>query len=68
MLFFSAFQIFANDGLTSYSADSWRPRASFLPELQINLISGAMKIDFGGLDRWDYNERRRNLADAENIL
>jgi hypothetical protein len=26
---------------------------------------GAMRIDFGGLDRWDYLERQRNLLEAE---
>ena len=35
------------------------------PELQVNLSSGTMTIDFGGLDRWDFNERQRNLAEAE---
>lgn len=45
--------------------DSWRARVSFLPELQVNISSGAMTIDFGGLDRWDINERQRNLSEAE---
>lgn len=35
-----------------------------MPELHLNLVSGAMKIDFGGLDRWDHNERQRNLSEA----
>lgn len=30
----------------------------------MNLYSGAMKIDFGGLDRWDYNERQRNMVEV----
>lgn len=51
--------------MSPFSADSWRPRVSFLPELQVNLVSGAMKIDFGGLDRWDFKERQRNLAETE---
>ncbi|KAI0044540.1 hypothetical protein FA95DRAFT_1608438 [Auriscalpium vulgare] len=47
------------------TGDSWRARASHITELQVNLTSGAMKIDFGGLDRYDYAERRRNLAMVE---
>ena len=50
------------------SGDSWRPRVSFLPELQINLFTGAIKIDFGGVDRWDFRERQRNIAEAEATL
>lgn len=46
-------------------ADSWRARVSHICELQVNLSSGAMKIDFGGLDRWDYAERQRNMQEAE---
>ncbi|KAI0630321.1 hypothetical protein C8Q77DRAFT_254728 [Trametes polyzona] len=46
------------------TADSWRARVSHICELQVNLASGAMTIDFGGLDRWDYDERARNLAEA----
>ncbi|TFY76352.1 hypothetical protein EWM64_g7661 [Hericium alpestre] len=46
------------------SGDSWRARGSHITELQVNLASGAMKIDFGGLDRWDYPERKRNLEEA----
>lgn len=26
-----------------------------------------MKIDFGGLDRWDYDERQRNMQEAEGF-
>ncbi|KAH8119023.1 hypothetical protein DFH11DRAFT_1780352 [Phellopilus nigrolimitatus] len=58
-----------NQRVESYGAatgDSWRARVSFLPELQLNLASGAMKIDFGGLDRWDYKERQRNIAEANS--
>ncbi|KIJ67867.1 hypothetical protein HYDPIDRAFT_25332 [Hydnomerulius pinastri MD-312] len=47
------------------TGDSWRARVSHICELQVNLFSGAMKIDFGGLDRWDYNERQRNMKEAE---
>ncbi|OSD06839.1 hypothetical protein PYCCODRAFT_1431029 [Trametes coccinea BRFM310] len=46
------------------TADSWRARVSHICELQVNLASGAMTIDFGGLDRWDYEERVRNLEEA----
>ncbi|KDQ57688.1 hypothetical protein JAAARDRAFT_35373 [Jaapia argillacea MUCL 33604] len=46
------------------TADSWRARVSHICELQVNLASGAMAIDFGGLDRWDYTERVRNLEEA----
>lgn len=49
------------------SADSWRARVSHICELQVNLVSGAMTIDFGGLDRYDYHERVRNLQEAGNI-
>jgi hypothetical protein len=45
-------------------ADSWRARVSHICELQVNVFSGAMKIDFGGLDRWDYAERRRNMEES----
>jgi hypothetical protein len=44
--------------------DSWRARVSHICELQVNLYLGTMKIDFGGLDRWDYNERQRNSQEA----
>lgn len=47
------------------SADSWRARVSHICELQVNLASGAMSIDFGGMDRWDYPERVRNMQEAE---
>ena len=44
-------------------ADSWRARVGHICDLQINMCNG-MKINFGGLDGWDYNERRRNLTDV----
>ncbi|ETW80659.1 hypothetical protein HETIRDRAFT_440437 [Heterobasidion irregulare TC 32-1] len=50
------------------TADSWRARASHITELQVNLASGAMKIDFGGLDRWDYSERKRNLEEGSKSM
>ncbi|KAL5528650.1 hypothetical protein ACEPAF_7786 [Sanghuangporus sanghuang] len=56
------------DGVGSATADSWRARVSFLPELQLNLVSGSMKIDFGGLDRWNHDERQKNMAIADNCV
>ncbi|KAI0081343.1 hypothetical protein K474DRAFT_1688798 [Panus rudis PR-1116 ss-1] len=50
------------------TADSWRARVSHICELQVNLAAGAMTIDFGGLDRYDYNERLLNLAEAEKDI
>ncbi|KAI1794099.1 hypothetical protein LXA43DRAFT_157956 [Ganoderma leucocontextum] len=46
------------------TGDSWRARVSHICELQVNLATGALRIDFGGLDRWDYVERARNLEEA----
>jgi len=46
------------------TGDTWRARASHIPELQANIASGAITIDFGGMDRWDYNERQANLQYA----
>ena len=54
--------------LQSDRADSWRARVSHICELQVNLASGAMTIDFGGLDRWDYPERVRNMQEAEQPI
>ncbi|CAA7259218.1 unnamed protein product [Cyclocybe aegerita] len=48
------------------TGDSWRARASHICELQFNLSQG-MKIDFNGQDRWDWNERARNLEEATTI-
>jgi hypothetical protein len=48
----------------AHSGDSWRARVTHICELQFNLTYLEMKIDFGGLDRWDYNERKRNLDEA----
>ncbi|TFY72223.1 hypothetical protein EVG20_g800 [Dentipellis fragilis] len=50
------------------TGDSWRARASHITELQVNIASGAMKIDFGGMDRWDYPQRQRNLAEASQPI
>lgn len=46
-------------------ADSWRARVSHICELQFNLSTGAMTIDFGGMDRYDYDERVKNMEEAE---
>ena len=45
--------------------DSWRARVSHICDLQVSLFSGQIKIDFGGLDRWDFAERQRNMTEAE---
>ncbi|KAL0072795.1 hypothetical protein AAF712_000558 [Marasmius tenuissimus] len=45
------------------TGDSWRAQVSHVYELQLNMLTG-MKINFGGMDRWDYNERKRNLDEA----
>ncbi|KAJ7497089.1 hypothetical protein FB451DRAFT_214982 [Mycena latifolia] len=47
------------------TGDSWRARVTHMCELQFNMTCLGMKIDFGGLDRYDYSERRRNLEEAE---
>jgi len=36
-----------------------------MAELQASLAARALHIDFGGLDRWDYDERRRNMLEAD---
>jgi len=46
------------------SGDSWRARASHICELQFSISYQGLKIDFGGLDRWDWNERERNLEEC----
>jgi len=46
------------------TGDSWRARASHICELQFNMSYHGLKIDFGGLDKWDMNERSRNLAEC----
>ncbi|KAJ6497855.1 hypothetical protein C8R45DRAFT_142220 [Mycena sanguinolenta] len=47
------------------TGDSWRARVTHICELQFNMSVLDMKIDFGGMDRYDYPERRRNLEEAE---
>ncbi|KAI0036923.1 hypothetical protein K488DRAFT_40048, partial [Vararia minispora EC-137] len=46
------------------TGDSWRVRASHITEIQVNMAFHGMKVDFGGMDRWDYAERIRNLEFA----
>ncbi|KAF5388870.1 hypothetical protein D9757_005684 [Collybiopsis confluens] len=46
------------------AGDSWRAQVSHIPELQLSMTFENMKINFGGLDRWDYSERKRNLEEA----
>ncbi|KAK7687191.1 hypothetical protein QCA50_009695 [Cerrena zonata] len=56
------------EGSSSYgtaTADSWRARVSHICELQFNLSLGMLTIDFGGMDRYDYEERIKNMEEAE---
>ncbi|KAJ3775358.1 hypothetical protein FB446DRAFT_725557 [Lentinula raphanica] len=46
------------------TGDSWRAKVSHIPHLQLDMTFENMKINFGGMDRWDYSERKRNLAEA----
>ncbi|KAK0459164.1 uncharacterized protein EV420DRAFT_1538675 [Desarmillaria tabescens] len=49
------------------TGDSWRAQVSHIYELQFNMTFLDMKINFGGLDRWDLTERTRNMAEAETV-
>jgi len=49
------------------SGDSWRARATHICELQFNISYQRMKIDFNGLDKWDWNERVRNIGESQDI-
>ena len=44
--------------------DSWRVKVSHMCELQINISTGTIVIDFGGMDKYTYEERVRNLREA----
>ena len=44
--------------------DSWRVKVSHICELQINISTGTIVIDFGGMDKYTYEERVRNLREA----
>ncbi|KAF8918060.1 hypothetical protein CPB85DRAFT_1214259, partial [Mucidula mucida] len=46
------------------TGDSWRAQVSHVYELQFNMTFLGMKINFGGMDRWDSAERSRNLREA----
>lgn len=50
------------------TGDSWRAQASHIYELQFNMTFLDMKINFGGLDRWDLDERTRNMTEAESYI
>ena len=50
------------------SGDSWRARGTHICELQFNITYFGMQIDFGGLDRWDYVERKRNIDEANQPI
>ncbi|KAK0241257.1 hypothetical protein EDD85DRAFT_818206 [Armillaria nabsnona] len=49
------------------TGDSWRAQVSHVYELQFNMTFLDMKINFGGLDRWDLTERTRNMTEAESV-
>ncbi|KAF9559879.1 hypothetical protein CPC08DRAFT_637221, partial [Agrocybe pediades] len=46
------------------TGDSWRARGAHVCELQFNMTYQGLKIDFNGLDKWDYNQRLRNLQES----
>jgi len=46
------------------TGDSWRARVSHICELQVNISTGTITINFSGMDRYTYEERVRNLQDA----
>jgi len=48
------------------TGDSWRARVSHVCEMQFNMTYFDMKVDFGGIDNWDYRERQRNLEEFRN--
>ncbi|RDB25387.1 hypothetical protein Hypma_008037 [Hypsizygus marmoreus] len=50
------------------TGDSWRVQGTHICELQFNMSFMGMMINFGGLDRWDYSERRRNLDEANQAI
>ncbi|PPQ98439.1 hypothetical protein CVT24_004118 [Panaeolus cyanescens] len=49
------------------SGDSWRARGSHICELQFGMVYQGLRIDFNGLDRWDYEERVRNISECMTI-
>ena len=44
--------------------DSWRARVSHICELQVNISTGTLTIDFGGTDKYTHEERVRNLREV----
>jgi len=58
----------AGDFYGTATGDSWRARVTHVCELQFNMTYLGMKIDFGGLDRWDFAERQRNMEEAEHLI
>ncbi|KAF5322583.1 hypothetical protein D9619_001516 [Psilocybe cf. subviscida] len=54
----------AGDFYGTATGDSWRARASHICELQFSTSYQGMSIDFSGLDKWDWNERVRNLSES----
>ncbi|KAF8070326.1 hypothetical protein FPV67DRAFT_1012639 [Lyophyllum atratum] len=50
------------------TGDSWRVQGSHICELQFNMSFLNMTINFGGLDRWDYGQRQRNLQEANLMI
>ncbi|TEB37510.1 hypothetical protein FA13DRAFT_1786635 [Coprinellus micaceus] len=57
----------AGDVYGTATGDSWRARVSHIPELQFNMTYLGMQVNFGGLDRWDFPERERNLRESTNL-
>ncbi|KAJ7209613.1 hypothetical protein GGX14DRAFT_631030 [Mycena pura] len=55
----------SDDTYPTHSGDSWRARVTHIIELQSKIACNEMTISFGGLDRYDYKERRRNMDEAE---
>jgi hypothetical protein len=37
---------------------------SHICELQVNISTGVLTIDFGGMDKYTHEERARNLREA----
>lgn len=56
-----------NSADASYRGDSWRARVAHIPELQFNMVYQGMKIDFNGSDKYDWNERTRNLGESGTL-
>lgn len=52
----------------SATGDSWRARVDHIVDLQFSMRMSGMKIDFGGMDRWEYAERVRNIEEVEKGL